>query len=133
MVRESPPPYHLFEQSNVSSQDRRTLQGNSGNAGLLPKNGTHVPGKAVANWLTATPAELQAKLEKVGLINVTKLKTCKELWDACMKHKTEIKPKTQRLYRLYQTVKWSKIGISHPDGHSFWCRVFQHVTVLYRN
>jgi len=37
MVRESPPTHHLLEQSDIPSQDRRTLQGNGGNAGLLPE------------------------------------------------------------------------------------------------
>jgi len=66
------------------------------------KNGTHVPDKAVTNWLTTAPAELQAKLAKVGLINVTKSKTCQELWDTCLEHKTDIKPSSRRLYRYSQ-------------------------------
>ena len=67
------------------------------------KNGTHVPDKAVANWLTAAPAELQAKLAKVGLINVTKSKTCQELWDTCLKHKkADIKEKSMCVYRQCQ-------------------------------
>ena len=67
------------------------------------KNGTHVPDKAVTNWLTAAPAELQEKLAKVGLINVTKSKTCKELWDAFTKHKKpSVKPKTMMLYQWHR-------------------------------
>jgi integrase len=67
------------------------------------KNGTHVPDKAVANWLTTAPAELQAKLAKVGLINVTKSKTCQELWDACLKHKkTAVKETSMKMYRQCQ-------------------------------
>ena len=67
------------------------------------KNGTHVPDKAVTNWLTAAPAELQEKLAKVGLINVTKSKTCQELWDAFMKHKKpSVKPKTMKLYQWHR-------------------------------
>jgi len=63
------------------------------------KNGTHVPDKAVANWLAAAPNELQAKLAKVGLINVTKSKTCQELWDACLKHKkTAVKESSMKMY-----------------------------------
>ena len=68
------------------------------------KNGTHVPDKAVANWLAVAPAELQSKLAKVGLINVTKSKTCQELWDSVIKHKTSIvKPQTLNLYRQQQS------------------------------
>jgi len=69
------------------------------------KNGTLVPDKAVANWLSATPAELQAKLAKVGLINVTKSKTCQELWDAFLKHKTNtVKPQTLDMYCKHQKI-----------------------------
>ena len=69
------------------------------------KNGTHVPDKAVANWLSAAPTELQEKLAKVGLINVTKSKTCQELWDTCMKHKASVvKTRTLNLYRHYQGI-----------------------------
>jgi integrase len=69
------------------------------------KNGTHVPDKAVANWLSTAPAELQEKLAKVGLINVTKSKTCQELWDTCLKHKQEtVKETTMKAYRHCQEV-----------------------------
>ena len=69
------------------------------------KNGTLVPDKAVANWLSAAPAELQAKLAKVGLINVTKSKTCQELWDAFLKHKTNtVKPQTLDMYCKHQKI-----------------------------
>jgi len=68
------------------------------------KNGTIVPDKAVANRLADIPAELQTKLAKVGLIRVTKSRTCLELWDAFMKHKTNVKPKTVYLYRQNQKI-----------------------------
>ena len=69
------------------------------------KNGTHVPDKAVANWLSAAPTELQEKLAKVGLINVTKSKTCKELWETCIKHKAnEVKPQTLYMYNKCQEI-----------------------------
>jgi integrase len=77
------------------------------------KNGTHVPDKAVANWLTAAPAELQAKLAKVGLINVTKSKTCKELWDSFMRHKSStVKPHTVTMYRQVQKLFFDKFAQS---------------------
>jgi integrase len=63
----------------------------------------HVPDKAVANWLMTAPAELQEKLAKVGLINVTKAKTCQELWDACLKHKqADVKENSMKMYRQCQ-------------------------------
>ena len=69
------------------------------------KNGTHVPDKAVANWLSAAPAELQEKLANVGLINVTKAKTCKELWETCKKHKSnDVKPQTLNMYSRCQEI-----------------------------
>ena len=79
------------------------------------KNGTIVPDKAVANRLADIPAELQTKLANAGLITVTKSKTCQELWDMCMKHRaTEVKPKTLKLYRLYQTVFFETFSPSEP-------------------
>jgi integrase len=69
------------------------------------KNGTHVPDKAVTNWLSAAPAELQEKLAKAGLINVTKSKTCKELWETYLKHRQEtVKKSTMNSYRHCQGV-----------------------------
>ena len=79
------------------------------------KNGTHVPDKTVANWLSAAPAELQAKLANAGLICVTKSKTCQELWDTFMKHKTNVvKPQTLSLYRLNQNVFFETFSPSEP-------------------
>jgi integrase len=79
------------------------------------KNGALVPDKAVANRLATVPAELQTKLANVGLIFVTKAKTCQELWDMCMKHKaSEVKPKTLKLYRLYQSIFFETFSPSEP-------------------
>jgi hypothetical protein len=66
------------------------------------KNGTLVPERAVANRLAEIPAELQTKLANAGLIHVTKSRTCQELWDTFMKHKTGIKPKSLGMYRSIQ-------------------------------
>ena len=69
------------------------------------KNGTIVPDKAVANRLAEIPAELQMKLANAGLVNVTKSKTCLELWDTFIKHKTSVaKPQTVITYRVKQKV-----------------------------
>jgi len=66
------------------------------------KNGTIVPDRTVANRLADIPAELQTKLANAGLITVTKSKTCQELRDTFMKHKTHVKPRTITLYRQRQ-------------------------------
>ena len=50
------------------------------------------------------PAGLQAKLAKVGLITVTKSKTCQELWDTCLKYKTKVKETTTRHYHATKRV-----------------------------
>ena len=61
-------------------------------------NGIVVPDKATANWLAGAPETLQAKLAKVGLINVTKQRTCQELWNAYIKQKEhDVKPATLRI------------------------------------
>jgi len=67
-------------------------------------NGQIVPDKTVVNWLATAPADLQEKLARVGLISVTKQRTCQELWDTFLRQRTDLKPKTVRLYRLSQTV-----------------------------
>ena len=78
------------------------------------KNGTLVPDRAVVNRLTDIPAELQAKLANAGLINVTKSRTCQELWDACFKHKTDVKPKTLAGYRLYRKIFFETFSPNEP-------------------
>jgi hypothetical protein len=78
------------------------------------KNGELVPDKAVANRLADVPAELQAKLANVGLIFVTKSRTCQELWDTCLKHKSDIKPRTLTLYRRGQTVFCKTFAPNEP-------------------
>ena len=79
------------------------------------KNGTIVPDKAVANRLAGIPAELQTKLANAGLINVTKSKTCQELWDTCLKHKENaIKSQSLYLYRLYQKIFFEMFSPNEP-------------------
>ena len=95
------------------------------------KNGTHVPDKAVANWLSVAPAELQEKLAKVGLINVTKAKTCKELWETCLKHKTDIKPGTLRWYRLSQQIFFETFSPSEPIEKMTAERLFEWKASLF--
>jgi integrase len=79
------------------------------------KNGELVPDKAVTNRLAGIPAELQAKLASVGLINVTKSKTCKELWDTVVKHKAnEVKPQTLTMYRHTQSIFFKLFSPNDP-------------------
>jgi integrase len=79
------------------------------------KNGELVPDKAVTNRLADVPAELQAKLAHVGLINVTKSKTCKELWETVIKHKAnEVKPQTLNMYRHTQTLFFKLFSPNEP-------------------
>ena len=62
-----------------------------------------VPEKTVANWLQTAPAELLAKLAKVGLIAVHEKKTCQHLWEAFLNKKKDAKWKTLRGYLNCQT------------------------------
>jgi integrase len=78
------------------------------------KNGAIVPDKAVANRLAGIPAELQAKLANAGLLNVTKSKTCQELWDACLKHKTGVKTSTVTHYLQSKTVFFETFSPREP-------------------
>jgi len=64
------------------------------------RNGISIPDKSDEHWLTNAPAELKAKLAKVGLIVVDETKTCGQLWDAFLKFKmAEIKLKTVKGYQ----------------------------------
>jgi integrase len=79
------------------------------------KNGTIIPDRSVANRLAEIPAELQTKLANAGLINVTKSKTCQELWDTFMKHKTNaVKPQSLKLYRLNQRIFFETFSSNEP-------------------
>ena len=79
------------------------------------KNGTIVPEKSVANRLADIPAELQTKLANVGLIRVTKSRTCLELWDSCLKPKANtIKPQSLNVYRLCQKIFFETFSPNEP-------------------
>ena len=54
-------------------------------------------------WLQNAPAEIRAKLAKVGLIVVEEAKTCQMLWDTFMKHKVGAKTNTILNYQNTQT------------------------------
>ena len=62
-------------------------------------NGQEVPDRKVERWLEDLSPEIIAKLAEAGLINVTKQRTCKELFDTWLKHKkSTVKPKSYALY-----------------------------------
>jgi hypothetical protein len=96
------------------------------------KNGTLVPERAVANRLADIPAELQAKLASAGLVNVTKSKTCRELWDTCMKHKEgNVKPQTLELYRLNQRIFFETFSPNEPIEKVTTERLLEWKTALF--
>jgi integrase len=66
-------------------------------------NGIVVPEASLKRKLESASVEIQEKLAKVGLIAVTKLKICQELWDTFLKHKTDVKPTTTQGYQNCRT------------------------------
>ena len=95
------------------------------------KNGTIVPDKSVVNRLADIPAELQAKLASVGLIRVTTSKTCLELWDTFMKHKTNtVKPQSLNLYHLYQRIFFETFSPNEPLEKMTTDRLLEWKTAL---
>ena len=76
------------------------------------RNPDTVPDKQTMHWLQHAPAEIRAKLARAGLIVVEEAKTCQMLWDAFLKHKTDIKPKTLQGYRLCQTIFFESFSLA---------------------
>lgn len=54
--------------------------------------------KRTLTWLESAPPEIRAKLVKAGLIEVPPERTTRELWDAFLKQKTDIKQATRDGY-----------------------------------
>jgi hypothetical protein len=77
-------------------------------------NGILMPEKAVAQWLNNASTEIREKLAQAGLIAVTKLRTCQELWDTCLKHKTNVKDSTMTTYRDCQRVFFKTFSPAEP-------------------
>ena len=67
------------------------------------RNSIAVPDKATEHWLKVAPECIRSKLAKVGLITVIESKTCQQLWDTFLEHKTGIKPKTVKAYNECRT------------------------------
>ena len=76
-------------------------------------NGILVPDKAVAKRLELVSGELQEKLATAGLIAVTKLRTCKELWDSCLKHRN-IKDSTMARYNRCREIFFETFPFAEP-------------------
>ena len=68
------------------------------------RNEITVPDKKTEQWLKDAPSEVKEKLVKADLITVTRPKTCKEVWDAYLRSKTDIKMSTLELYFQCQTL-----------------------------
>jgi integrase len=54
------------------------------------RNVIMVPDKSVELWLKSAPDEIRSKLAKAGLLTLTEAKTCQQLWDSCLKNKTDV-------------------------------------------
>ena len=67
------------------------------------RNPDEIPDKMTKQWLKDAPAEIQAKLAKVGLIVVEEVKTCQYLWDMFLLHKAGMKPSTKEIYKNAMT------------------------------
>ena len=65
-------------------------------------NPDEIPDKMTMHWLREAPAQIRSKLAKAGLIEVTQAKTCQNLWDTFLKHKTDLKPPSLTNYKLCQ-------------------------------
>ncbi|MDR0328932.1 MAG: tyrosine-type recombinase/integrase [Planctomycetaceae bacterium] len=77
-------------------------------------NGIIIPDKTLARRIEFATPDLQAKLAKVGLISVSRLKTCQELWDTCLKHKTDIKESSMRIYQVSKTKFFETFSFAEP-------------------
>ena len=62
-----------------------------------------VPDRALENGLQKIPSCIQTKLAKHGLIVVNQMKTCRQLWDAFLKHKRDVKLAT--VYKYYESMR----------------------------
>jgi hypothetical protein len=74
----------------------------------------------------AAPAEIQMKLAKAGLATVNKSKTCQELWDTCLKHKTDVKASTVSHYHLSRKVLFETFS---PAERLWFVRVWERLFV----
>lgn len=64
----------------------------------MRRNGIAVPDKKTEQWIQNADERIQEKLAKFGFITFIKPRTCKELWDTFLQHKTDIKESSRVLY-----------------------------------
>ena len=69
---------------------------------IVCRDNNQIPDKRVFAYLETAPPEIRAKLEKVGLITQSTIRTCGELWNAFEADDRGIKESTKR---NYQTVR----------------------------
>jgi len=75
-------------------------------------SGITVPDKKVENWIKTAAPDIQEKLAKVGLLDQAPSRTCKELWDAFMATKKDIKETTRKTYEAAEIRFFLKFGKS---------------------
>jgi len=73
-----------------------------------------IPEKKTARLLEFASDEIQDKLSKAGLIAVTKSRTCQELWETFLKHKTDIKQGTIDKYHQSQNIFFEMFSLVEP-------------------
>jgi integrase len=80
-------------------------------------NGIVIPDKTLAKRIDVASPDIQAKLAKAGLVAVTKQRTCQELWNACLKHKADVKPNTVTHYLQSQRLFFETFPPAEPIGN----------------
>ena len=78
------------------------------------RNGITTPEKSVEHWMQNAPVELKAKQAKAELLIVEEAKTCQQLWDSFLKHRTDIKPATENIYRNARTRFFEAFSEAEP-------------------
>ena len=81
---------------------------------LYNRRNGFTPDKATEHWLQHALPDIQAKLAKVGLIAFVEQKTCGQLWDTFLKHRTDIKPATENIYRNARTHFFEVFSATEP-------------------
>ncbi|MDR0328279.1 MAG: tyrosine-type recombinase/integrase [Planctomycetaceae bacterium] len=81
---------------------------------LYNRRNGFLPDRKLEHWLQHASPEIQTKLAKGGLIIVQKARTCQELWGACLKHKTDVKPTTVTHYLQSQRLFFETFPSAEP-------------------
>jgi integrase len=94
------------------------------------RNEIEVPAKKVEQWLQNAPDEIKAKLVKAGLITLHEPQTCKQLWDAFFKFKSDVKLNTVQIYKNCQTRFFEAFSPEEPIGKITTERLFDWRTSM---